>query len=212
MLQLLESNYDTIDALWLGIFMFSGSMWLYTYARQWLTDVPVSPLLYIIRLYEHVQLVSSCSLHLSISNMPHASAAHKIQYQIHHPTPKSSLNNQSISPVFKKPIHYISSSSSVINMGIRLPSVISNAKQILKLQSVHIRSQSDVPKGHFAVYVGEIQKKRFVVPISYLNHPSFQDLLQQAEEEFGFNHSMGGLTIPCKEETFIDLASQLSAS
>ncbi|CBI17626.3 unnamed protein product, partial [Vitis vinifera] len=90
-------------------------------------------------------------------------------------------------------------------MGIRLPSVISNAKQILKLQS-------DVPKGHFAVYVGEIQKKRFVVPISYLNHPSFQDLLQQAEEEFGFNHSMGGLTIPCKEETFIDLASQLSAS
>ncbi|KAJ9703283.1 hypothetical protein PVL29_004896 [Vitis rotundifolia] len=100
----------------------------------------------------------------------------------------------------------------VINMGIRLPSVISNVKQILKLQSVHIRSQSDVPKGHFAVYVGDIQKKRFVVPISYLNHPSFQDLLQQAEEEFGFNHPMGGLTIPCKEETFIDLASRLSAS
>ncbi|MFS8024861.1 putative small auxin-up RNA [Helianthus anomalus] len=26
----------------------------------------------------------------------------------------------------------------------------------------------DVPKGHLAVYVGEEQKRRFVVPISYL--------------------------------------------
>ena len=96
-------------------------------------------------------------------------------------------------------------------MAIRLPSVICSMKQILKLQSVHIRNQSEVPKGHFAVYVGDIQKKRFVVPISYLNHPSFQDLLQQAEEEYGFNHPMGGLTIPCKEETFVDLFSRLSA-
>ncbi|KAM3283363.1 hypothetical protein P3S67_027008 [Capsicum chacoense] len=56
-----------------------------------------------------------------------------------------------------------------------------------------------VPKGHCAVYVGESQKKRFVVPVSYLNQPSFQDLLAQAEEEFGFDHPMGGLTIHCKE-------------
>ena len=101
-------------------------------------------------------------------------------------------------------------SSLVIFMGTCLPSVITNAMQILKLQPVHIRNQSDVPRGHFAVYVGDTQKKRFVVPISYLNHPSFQDLLQQAEEEFGFDHPMGGLTIPCKEETFVDLASRLN--
>lgn len=62
-----------------------------------------------------------------------------------------------------------------------------------------------------AVYVGELQKKRFVVPISYLNHPSFLDLLNRAEEEFGFNHPMGGLTIPCKEDAFINVTSQLSA-
>lgn len=42
----------------------------------------------------------------------------------------------------------------------------------------------DVPKGHFAVYVGEKQKKRFMIPISFLRQPLFQDLLSQAEEEF----------------------------
>ncbi|KAK2665483.1 hypothetical protein Ddye_004057 [Dipteronia dyeriana] len=57
-----------------------------------------------------------------------------------------------------------------------------------------------VPKGHFAVYVGETERKRFVVPISYLKHPSFQKLLSQAAEEFGFDHPMGGLTFPCSEE------------
>ncbi|KAI3446204.1 hypothetical protein Pfo_002869 [Paulownia fortunei] len=69
---------------------------------------------------------------------------------------------------------------------------------------------NEVPKGHFAVYVGESERKRFVIPVSYLNHPSFQDLLCQAEEEFGFHHPMGGLTIPCSEELFIDLTSRLS--
>ncbi|CAN6881024.1 hypothetical protein Bca4012_080915 [Brassica carinata] len=69
------------------------------------------------------------------------------------------------------------------------------------------KQQSRVPKGHVAVYVGEEMenKKRFVVPISYLNHPSFQGLLNRAEEEFGFNHPIGGLTIPCREETFVGL-------
>ncbi|KAK2978312.1 hypothetical protein RJ640_017163 [Escallonia rubra] len=69
---------------------------------------------------------------------------------------------------------------------------------------------NDVPKGYFAVYVGEQEKKRFVIPISFLNQPSFQELLSQAEEEFGFDHPMGGLTIPCREEIFIDLTSRLS--
>ncbi|CAJ1978814.1 unnamed protein product [Sphenostylis stenocarpa] len=58
-----------------------------------------------------------------------------------------------------------------------------------------------VPKGYLAVYVGENQK-RFVIPISYLNQPSFQDLLSQAKEEFGYDHPMGGLTIPCSEDVF----------
>jgi len=52
--------------------------------------------------------------------------------------------------------------------------------------------------------------KRFVVPVSYLDQPSFQDLLRKAEEQFGFDHPMGGLTIPCSEEIFIDLASRFN--
>ncbi|TMW84538.1 hypothetical protein EJD97_024966 [Solanum chilense] len=82
-------------------------------------------------------------------------------------------------------------------MAIRVPRIIKKSSTSL-----------DVPKGHFVVYVGEQQKKRFVIPISYLSQPSFQDLLSQAEEEFGFNHPMGGITIPCREDIFIDITSQ----
>ncbi|XP_059647531.1 auxin-induced protein X10A-like [Cornus florida] len=100
-------------------------------------------------------------------------------------------------------------------MGFRMPRII-NAKQILRMPFLAADQATstalNVPKGYFAVYVGESEKKRFVVPISYLNQPSFQDLLSQAEEEFGFDHPMGGLTIPCKEDIFIDITSQLSRS
>ncbi|KAE9620336.1 putative small auxin-up RNA [Lupinus albus] len=67
----------------------------------------------------------------------------------------------------------------------------------------------NVPKGYIAVYVGE-NTKRFVIPISYLNQPSFQDLLDQAEEEFGYDHPMGGLTIPCREDVFLDITSEFN--
>ncbi|CAN6848326.1 unnamed protein product [Brassica oleracea] len=51
--------------------------------------------------------------------------------------------------------------------------------------------------------------KGYVVPISYLSQPSFQALLSKSEEEFGFDHPMGGLTIPCPEDTFIAVTSRL---
>ncbi|PIA56086.1 hypothetical protein AQUCO_00700438v1 [Aquilegia coerulea] len=92
-------------------------------------------------------------------------------------------------------------------MAIRLPG-IPHIKRSLR-RSLSNTETSIVPKGHITVYVGESQKKRFVVPISYLNHSLFQDLLNQAEEEYGFSHPMGGLTIPCDEDTFIDLTSRL---
>ena len=101
-------------------------------------------------------------------------------------------------------------------MGFRLPGVVS-AKQLLR-RSFSNGNQSalthvaDVPKGYLAVYVGDESKmRRFVIPISYLNQPSFQDLLSRAEEEFGFDHPMGGLTIPCREDAFVDLISRLNA-
>ncbi|CAN4126892.1 unnamed protein product [Withania somnifera] len=92
-------------------------------------------------------------------------------------------------------------------MGIKVTPFI-QANRILKRSS----TSGGVPKGHCAVYVGESQKKRFVVPISYLSQPLFQDLLAQAEEGFGFDLPMGGLTIPCKEDAFTDLTSCLRRS
>ncbi|XP_027353879.1 auxin-induced protein 10A5-like [Abrus precatorius] len=67
----------------------------------------------------------------------------------------------------------------------------------------------EVPKGYLAVYVGE-KMRRFVIRVSYLNQPSFQELLSQAEEEFGYDHPMGALTIPCNEDEFLNLTSRLN--
>ncbi|KAG2311757.1 hypothetical protein Bca52824_023314 [Brassica carinata] len=85
------------------------------------------------------------------------------------------------------------------------------AKMIIGV-SAEVTSKKTVsaPKGFLAVYVGEyqVQKKRFLVPVSYLNQPSFQALLNNSEEEFGFDHPMGGLTILCPEDAFITMMSQ----
>jgi len=82
-------------------------------------------------------------------------------------------------------------------MGFRLPGIRKSSKAV------------EVPKGYLAVYVGE-KMKRFVIPISYLTQPSFQDMLSQAEEEFGYDHPMGGLTIPCCEDVFQKITSRLN--
>ncbi|XP_022139868.1 auxin-responsive protein SAUR50-like [Momordica charantia] len=84
-------------------------------------------------------------------------------------------------------------------------------KQILKRCSSLGRKQQhydDVPKGHFVVYVGQ-NRTRYVVPITFLNYPQFQILLQQAADEFGFDHDMG-LTIPCDDHFFQSLTSSLT--
>lgn len=97
-------------------------------------------------------------------------------------------------------------------MAIRFPSIL-HAKHILRRSNSFTRQAAltsfDVPKGYFAVYVGESEKKRFLVPLSFLNQPSFQELLRKAKEEFGFNHPMGGPTISCSEDIFIDLTCRL---
>ncbi|KAL4585234.1 hypothetical protein LXL04_009850 [Taraxacum kok-saghyz] len=97
-------------------------------------------------------------------------------------------------------------------MAIRMPRIIQARKVLGRSLSNGSHSSSSIdiiPKGHLAVYVGEQEKRRFVVPLSLLNQPSFQDLLHQAEEEFGYEHPMGGLTIPCREDVFIDVARRL---
>ena len=87
-------------------------------------------------------------------------------------------------------------------MGFRLPAAIRRAS----FSSNQTSKVLNVPKGYLAVYVGE-QMKRFVIPMSYLNQASFQNLLNQVEEEFGYDHPMGGLTIPCTEDVFLHITS-----
>ncbi|MFS8024923.1 putative small auxin-up RNA [Helianthus anomalus] len=98
-------------------------------------------------------------------------------------------------------------------MVIRMPRII-QARQIPKRSLSNGGStpaSMDIPKGYFAIYVGEQEMKRFVVPISILSEPRFQELLHQSEQEFGYNHPMGGITIPCSEDVFTDLASRFGA-
>ncbi|MCI00434.1 auxin-induced protein, partial [Trifolium medium] len=85
-------------------------------------------------------------------------------------------------------------------MGFRLPGIIRSRASS--------SNGVDVPKGYLAVYVGD-EMKRFVIPISYLNQPSFQGLLNQAEEQFEYDHPTGGLTIPCREGVFLEITSRL---
>ncbi|BAS78491.1 Os02g0445600, partial [Oryza sativa Japonica Group] len=68
----------------------------------------------------------------------------------------------------------------------------------------------DVPRGHFAVYVG-ISRRRYIVPVACLAAPEFQELLRKAEEEFGFDHDMG-ITLPCDEATFHGVLASASAT
>ncbi|KAL5065041.1 hypothetical protein RYX36_026778, partial [Vicia faba] len=99
-------------------------------------------------------------------------------------------------------------------MTFRLPMIIQAKKHILfrtLSKGKKVLHANNIPKGYLAVYVGEESKKRFVVPISYLHQPAFQQFLCKAKEEFGFNHLMGGLTIPCREHFFVNVTSQLKS-
>ncbi|KAF7837586.1 Indole-3-acetic acid-induced protein ARG7 [Senna tora] len=66
---------------------------------------------------------------------------------------------------------------------------------------------ADVPKGYLAVYVG-CDLQRFIIPTAYLSHSIFKELLEKAEDEFGFEHS-GALTIPCDIHTFKSLLTSM---
>ncbi|XP_012480429.1 auxin-induced protein 15A [Gossypium raimondii] len=82
-------------------------------------------------------------------------------------------------------------------------------KTTMAIRLPHIVGSKKVPKGYFAVYVGENQK-RFVIPVSFLSQPLFQDLLGMSQEEFGYSHPTGGLAIPCNEDIFLDVTSRLN--
>ncbi|KAG5013731.1 hypothetical protein JHK86_025992 [Glycine max] len=87
-------------------------------------------------------------------------------------------------------------------MGFRIPAIIRQAS-LSTTQTASKRVEVQI------VYVGD-KMRRFMIPVSYLNQPSFQELLSQAEEEFGFDQPTGGLTIPCKEDEFLNIIANLN--
>ncbi|XP_011621254.1 auxin-responsive protein SAUR68-like [Amborella trichopoda] len=62
-------------------------------------------------------------------------------------------------------------------------------------------------EGHFVVYT--IDGSRFMIPLAYLNHLIFQELLSMAEEEFGFT-ICGPLQVPCVASVMDYIVSLLS--
>nr|CAD1830421.1 unnamed protein product [Ananas comosus var. bracteatus] len=75
--------------------------------------------------------------------------------------------------------------------------------------SRHRRRHSPAPappsaarRGWVAIRVGAEgeERRRFVVPVGFVNHPLFAGLLREAEEEFGFQHD-GALTLPAASTT-----------
>jgi len=90
-------------------------------------------------------------------------------------------------------------------MGFHLPHIL-----IATLAANQASSKAvDMPKGFLVIYVGE-RTKLFAIPISYLNQPSLQDLLSQSKDEFGNDHSMDGVTIPCSKNVFQHIDYRLS--
>ncbi|XP_043713649.1 auxin-responsive protein SAUR68-like [Telopea speciosissima] len=63
-------------------------------------------------------------------------------------------------------------------------------------------------KGHFVVYTTD--KKRFVVPLTYLNSNIFRELFRVSEEEFGLPTD-GPITLPC-DASFLDKVVSLVAA
>jgi SAUR family protein len=62
-------------------------------------------------------------------------------------------------------------------------------------------------EGCFSVYVGT-GRERFVVRTECVNHPLFQVLLEEAEEEFGYA-ATGPLELPCGTEAFAKVLEQI---
>nr|AFK48522.1 unknown [Lotus japonicus] len=72
----------------------------------------------------------------------------------------------------------------------------------IQLTYHHHGRTKEIPKGWLAIKVGQGQEQqRITVPLIYLNHPLFVQLLKEAEEEFGFAQK-GTIVLPCHVAEF----------
>ncbi|XP_047340799.1 auxin-responsive protein SAUR32-like [Impatiens glandulifera] len=76
-------------------------------------------------------------------------------------------------------------------------------EQVMGFDDDHHMLIHEIPKGCLAIKVGGEgeEKQRFIIPVMYVNHPLFMQLLKEAEEEYGFDHK-GPITIPCHVQDF----------
>lgn len=88
----------------------------------------------------------------------------------------------------------VTATSGSSNKGIKF------LKRTLSFTDVSSSNNDIVPKGFLAVCVGK-ELKKFIIPTHYLRHQAFEMLLQEAEEEFGFQQE-GVLKIPCEVSVF----------
>ncbi|XP_022886770.1 auxin-induced protein 6B-like [Olea europaea var. sylvestris] len=73
------------------------------------------------------------------------------------------------------------------------------------------KKKMKLKKGWVAVEVGladDNEFQRFVIPISYLYHPLFQRLLDEAREVYGY-HTTGPLRLPCSVDDFLDIQCRI---
>ncbi|KAL4195190.1 hypothetical protein AMTRI_Chr05g72160 [Amborella trichopoda] len=80
-------------------------------------------------------------------------------------------------------------------------------KKIFLKRTPSQQGSSVAVEGHFVIYT--VDGSRFMVPLAYLNHPIFQELLSMAKEEFGFTRC-GPLLMPCEASIIEYIVSLLS--
>ncbi|KAL9242886.1 hypothetical protein vseg_016844 [Gypsophila vaccaria] len=92
---------------------------------------------------------------------------------------------------------------------------VGSAKGYVRLgrESVMDANPGRVPKGHIAIYLGEIdgETKHVLVPVLFLNHPLFEKLLKEAENVYGFNYQ-GRITLPCPISSFETVKTRIATT
>ncbi|XP_045791866.1 auxin-responsive protein SAUR32-like [Trifolium pratense] len=76
--------------------------------------------------------------------------------------------------------------------------------RVLNFHHHNEKNKNILPKGYLAVLVGQNEEQqRLVIPLFYVNHPLFIQLLKTTEEEEEYEFKQNGLfTIPCKIDKF----------
>ncbi|KAH7283059.1 hypothetical protein KP509_35G059200 [Ceratopteris richardii] len=71
-------------------------------------------------------------------------------------------------------------------------------------------NKARAPRGTVLMYVNGGNERR-AVPIPYLSHPLFLDLLERAENEYGLSQK-GALLLPCSLEELDQILRSIAAS